>query len=387
MSMRIVHLGKFYHPHRGGIETHVRALAQLQAKRGDEIHVVCLAHDQAPSADFWDGPVFVKRFAPRVRFAKVDWVPEIARYLDDLSCDILHVHVPNPTMTMAVLPLRRTPPIAITYHSEVVGMPVRKWLFQPWERRLLQRARVIAATNPRMVQASARLQPHQDRVRVVPLGLPLERFAAPRPRIEQRAREIRTEFGQPLWLMCGRLVSYKGHAVALEALTQTPGTLAIIGEGPLRSSLETQVRRLRLDHRVRFLGSIACDEEVAAFYRAATALWLPSTLPSEAFGLVQVEAMASGCPVINTDIPGSGVPWVSRHEETGLTAPTHDAAAIAQLSRRLVEEPGLRDRLGQAARARALAEFDQPLMGERWQALYDEMLSPAAWTTTAPQVA
>ena len=90
---------------------------------------------------------------------------------------------------------------------------------------------------------------------------------------------------------------------------------------------------------------------------------------------MQVEAMASGCPVINTAIPHSGVPWVSRHEETGLTVPVNDPAAFAAAARRLLEEPGLRDRLAAGARARAIAEFHCDAMGSRSKELYSATLA------------
>jgi rhamnosyl/mannosyltransferase len=84
--------------------------------------------------------------------------------------------------------------------------------------------------------------------------------------------------------------------------------------------------------------------------------------------------MASGLPVINTAIPHSGVPWVSLHEATGLTVPVGEASALARAARRLLEEPGLAERLGQAARARAEAEFRHDVMAERSLALYAEAL-------------
>ena len=89
--------------------------------------------------------------------------------------------------------------------------------------------------------------------------------------------------------------------------------------------------------------------------------------------------MASGCPVINTAIPHSGVPWVSRHEETGLTVPVDDPAAFAAAARRLLDEPGLRDRLAAGARARAIAEFQCEAMGRRSLALYSATLAAARW--------
>ena len=225
MTLRIVHLGKYYHPHAGGIETHVRTLAAVQAARGNEVHVVCVNHDRTLDRTYWDGPVSVRRFTPRWSFGKLEWVPEVSRYLDDLHCDILHIHVPNPTMTLAVLSMATKIPLVATYHSDVIGMPLRRWMFGPWERRLLSRTAAIGATNPRMAEASACLALHRERVRIIPMGIALDRFVAPRPEVEQRASQIHQAGNGPVWLMCGRLVPYKGHAVALDALRDVPGDL------------------------------------------------------------------------------------------------------------------------------------------------------------------
>jgi rhamnosyl/mannosyltransferase len=115
-------------------------------------------------------------------------------------------------------------------------------------------------------------------------------------------------------------------------------------------------------------------EEVVGAYHAATALWFPSNARSEGFGLVQVEAMASGCPVINTAIPGSGVAWVSPHEQTGLTVPMNDPSEFARAANRLLNERGLRDRLAAGARARVRAEFDHRFMAERCMNIYRSVL-------------
>jgi len=353
----------------------VRTLANAQASRGDEVHVVCLAHDATVPRQGWDHEVFVRRFAPRVRFAKLEWTPEITGYLEDLHCDILHIHLPNPSMTLAAIGLCTRVPIVATFHSDVVGMALRRWLFAPCERRLLQRLHFVVATNPRMAAASECLAKHAARVRVIPLGIALEPFMTRSAALEQKCDQIRAALAGPIWLMCGRLVPYKGHSTALRALVKTAGTLVVIGDGPLRGELRRQAARLGIENRVRFLGHVPNDDDVIAYYRAATALWLPSILPSEAFGLVQVEAMASGCPVINTDIPGSGVPWVSRHLETGLTVPVGDAEALANAASRLYTDPELRARLAQNGPIRAAAEFNQEVMAERWQDLYDAVLS------------
>ncbi|MBI1347045.1 glycosyltransferase [bacterium] len=371
--MRICHLGKFYHPHSGGIESHVRTLAQAQAAKGHDVSVACIAHDSKLPNRTVDGLVKVQRFQPRMSVAKFDWLPNVKRYLEQSEPDILHLHLPNPSMTIPVLAMKRQIPLVITYHSDVIGMSLRKWLFEPLQRRLMNRAIAIAATNPCLAETSPLLQRYRNKVCSIPLGISLERFITPESAICQRAREIQQQVAGPLWLMCGRLVHYKGHEIALRALKTTPGTLVIIGDGPLKASLQSLSREWNLTDRVQFLGHVPDDRDVHAWYLAATALWLPSILQSEAFGLVQVEAMASGCPVINTDIPGSGVPWVSQHELTGITIPIGDPEALRTASLRILTEEGLRERLAMNGMIRARSEFSVETMVDRVDAFYSQL--------------
>jgi rhamnosyl/mannosyltransferase len=133
---------------------------------------------------------------------------------------------------------------------------------------------------------------------------------------------------------------------------------------------------------VDWLGHVEPDRLVGA-YRAATALWFPSNARSEGFGLVQVEAMASGCPVINTSVPHSGVSWVSRDGESGLTIPVGDSEALAAASRRFLDEPELRDQLCSVAVARARCEFDDGVMARRSLELYAQAIDGASRRTTA----
>jgi len=144
----------------------------------------------------------------------------------------------------------------------------------------------------------------------------------------------------------------------------------------MRQYLEKLARDLGVADRVTFAG-FATDAQLAGAYLAATALWFPSNARSEAFGLVQIEAMASGCPVINTRIPGSGVDWVSLHGQSGLTIPVEDPVALAEAARRLLDEPGLRQRLSRDARRRAMAEFDQHRMARRTLDVYARVIQEA----------
>jgi rhamnosyl/mannosyltransferase len=292
-----------------------------------------------------------------------------------VEADILHLQVPNPTMILALLAARPRAAVVVTYHSDLVRQRVRGLLFRPLERLAYRRVRAILQTSPLYADGSRFLAPYRDRLEVVPHGLDLTPYLDPTPEHQAEAARIAARYPGPLWLGCGRLVYYKGFDVAIRALTRVPGTLILVGGGPERPALEAEASRQGVADRVAFLGNLPHYLDLVPYYLAAQAFWFPSNARSEAFGLVQVEAMASGCPVLNTAIPHSGVPWVSRHEETGLTVSINDPVALADAATRLLTEPGLRDRLAAAARRRAIEEFDHRVMAERSLAVYRRVLS------------
>jgi glycosyltransferase involved in cell wall biosynthesis len=375
-ALRVTHLGKFFHPAKGGIEQTIRSLAHAQARLGFSVRVICMDHVQGqPTRIEQDGPVEVVRVRRAASFAKIDHCPDLASVLRDSDTDLIHLHTPNPTMILGLLLSGDRRPLVVTHHSDVVKQRLRRLLFSPIERICYNRARLVLSVSQPYVGGSRVLQRYADRVAVLPIGLDLAPFLNPAPAVRERCESLKQSFPGPIWFCCGRLVYYKGIETALLALRSVPGTLLIAGDGPSRAPLERLAARLGLSGRARFLGKIPRDEDLAAYYRASEAFWFPSNARSEAFGVVQVEAMASGCPVINTAIPHSGVPWVSRHEETGLTVPVNDPEAFARAARRILDEPGLRDRLAAAAQARALSQFQCDKMGRLSKELYTAALT------------
>jgi glycosyltransferase involved in cell wall biosynthesis len=298
--------------------------------------------------------------------------PGLARlggWLRRWGTEVVHLHVPNPTMLLALSAVRRLP-VVISYHSDVVRQKTLALALRPFEHRVFRRALAILASSPLYSEASPLLRQYASAVTILPYGIDLALYSSPGEVALEQARRLRAEHGAPLWLAVGRLVYYKGLHNALAALKRVPGRLLLIGEGPLAGELRRLADELGVSDRVVWRGRADANELVGA-YHAATALWFPSNAKSEAFGLVQVEAMASGCPVINTAIEGSGVPWVSRDGETGLTVPPDAPEALAAAARRLLEEPGLRERLAGAARARACEEFEDVTMARRSLDVYE----------------
>ncbi|WP_238398228.1 glycosyltransferase [Halorussus salinus] len=178
---------------------------------------------------------------------------------------------------------------------------------------------------------------------------------------------------QPVLLFAGRLIYYKGLEYLVEAMVDVDATLLIAGDGDRREALEAHVGSLGIEERVRFLGYVT-DEQLHRLYNRADVFVLPSSVPSEAFGIVQLEAMAHGTPVVNTDLP-SGVPWVSQDGETGLTVPPRDSTALANAINELLSETDRRRQYGRNARLRAETRFSEERFLDDTEALYKELLT------------
>ncbi|HKY05607.1 MAG TPA: glycosyltransferase, partial [Blastocatellia bacterium] len=346
--LRVLQVGKFYPPFMGGMETHLQALCEQMSGRVD-VKVVVANGARQTAKEVSDG-VEVTRLATMFNFAAAPVCPALPGEIYKTPADIVHIHVPNPTAILAFLASNHKGRLVITYHSDTIRQRVLGWAFEPVLHRALRRSGAIIATSPNYIDSSDVLSLHRSRCRVIPHGIRLERFERMRT---EKVSEIRKEFGPRIVLGVGRLIYYKGFEHLIRAMTRVDGRLLIVGDGPLRSSLEEQARELGVSDRVVFLGEV---DDVTAYYQAADIFALASTARSEAFGIVQLEAMACGKPVVNTRLE-SGVPYVSIDRQTGITVPPASADALAEAINLLFADESLRLRYGAAARERARREF------------------------------
>lgn len=376
--LRVVHLGKYYPPAPGGIESLVRDMAVAQAADGMNVTVHAFQHHKGqPTSHETENGVQVFRHQRKASVAKLDISPGLLDHIRNCQPDVIHVHVPNPSMILALLASRGVlakAPVVVGYHADVVRQKLRSLLFRPLERRFYRHVAAITAPSPVHIESSEFLRPYKNRLHSVPLALKLDEYLNPTAADMAEADRLRQSAPGPIWLACGRLVYYKGFVTAIAALSQSrtrDGQLWIIGTGPDRDSLEAEARRLGVADRVRFLGHV---KRTVPYYQAANSFWFPSNARSESFGLAQVEAMASGCPVINTAIPNSGVSWVSQHGVSGLTVPVGNSTELARCADLLATDHSLRDHYAAGARQRAMAEFDIRVMVSRLNMLYSNVL-------------
>jgi rhamnosyl/mannosyltransferase len=260
--------------------------------------------------------------------------------------------------------------LVATWHSDIVRQRRLAQMFAPIQRRFLRNCDAIIATSSSYVESSLDLAGFRDRCQVIPYGIEVDEIRRPDA---EAVRSIRERFPGPLILTVGRLVYYKGFEYLIRAMKRIHATLLIVGDGPLRTSLEREAIALGVGDRVIFMGEMQ-PRDIAPYYHACDLFVLPSIARSEAFGIVQLEAMACGKPVVNTQI-ASGVPFVSLNNITGLTIEPCNVAALEQAVNRLLEDSELRARYGKAAIARVDTEFSSATMVRRTLTLYEQLLS------------
>jgi glycosyltransferase involved in cell wall biosynthesis len=352
MCMRVVQLGKYYFPHKGGIETQLRLLSRnLQGLI--DVDVVVFNTSNTTLREMSDG-VALTRCSSLLTLASTPISFSMACELSRKTYDVMHLHTPNPTAALAyLLSTKPEHALVISHHSDVVRQLRLKRLIEPIMRRVLERADAILVASPNYLSSSQELAPFRAKCHIVPYGLDLTELAVNKEALSAAAT-LRAQYRGRIVLSVGRLVYYKGFDVAIEAMQRIDATLLIVGEGPLHARLVSKVRSLNLDHKVVFAGNV--EGSLLPYYLAADVFVLASIARSEAFGLVQLEAMACRVPVVNTSLD-SGVPFVSRHGESGLTVPPGDADALSAAIRMLLEHEDLRREYGERGRARVASEF------------------------------
>jgi len=365
--MRILHVYKDYAPVLGGIENHIRALAEAQVRDGHQVTVLVCNR----------GPHTVEENLNGVRVIKVGRVttvastplsPDFPRVLRSLRPDITHLQAPYPVGEVAQWLTGRGRPYVISYQADVTRPEQRAImrLYGPLFRRILRGAGSVLVTSPNFAASSPYLRAVAERVRIVPLGIDVSRFAPPASPAAARPFTL---------LFVGALRHYKGVDDLIHTLPHLPPEtrLLIAGDGPKRVEWETLCAALGLRGRVTFLGSVT-DEALPGLYHAADVFVLPSNSPAESFGTVLVEAMAAGLPCVTTEV-GSGTSYVVEQEVTGFVVPPRSPDALAGALTRLTTDASLRARMGAAGRERAVRLFKFEDMIARVEAVYRSALA------------
>ena len=367
--MTVLHLGKFYPPARGGMETILELICRRTSHHVTN-RVLVASHDGSAGEE-QRGAVEIVRLPVLARIGAVSICPALPVRLAAEKADVIFIHEPNPMGLLAYFLARPAGKLIVWFHSEVIRPSLQYRLFyRPLLDFAFARASRIIVASPTLVASSVQLRKWRSKCVVIPYGIEQSR-SMDSEATKRRADEIRLEHGHPIVLFVGRLVGYKGVDVLITAMKGLDAVALVAGDGPQRDALRQMAESLGVADRVKFLGEVS-DGEVASLYDACDVFVLPSRTRQEAFGVVQLEAMLRGKAVISTDL-GTGTGWVNQHGETGFVIPPGDSAALHDAIHQLLTNPSQRAEMGAAGGRRARSLFTADRMIESTLDLYAQI--------------
>lgn len=357
-KLKVLEVNKAYYPHIGGIETLVKQYSEELGEFGADVRTLVCRDDKGGTVkEVVNGVPVIRAGSFGTYFScplSLHFIREFRRMAK--KADVVHINVPFPLADAALLLSGFKGRVVVSWHSDIVKQKKLLALYKPLLKYLLNRADMIFVATEGHIDGSDFLPEYREKCRILPYGITVEDYfnIDRKPVLTERL----TDKNSVKVFFTGRLVYYKGVDVLLKAFAKVKNCeLFIAGTGELENSLKTCAESCGLAEKVHFLGFLS-DEELRQAYADCDIFVLPSVVKSEAFGIVQLEAMVYGKPVINTNLP-SGVPHVSLDGETGLTVPPSDVNALAKAINRLAEDKELREELGRNAAERVREKFSE----------------------------
>lgn len=293
--------------------------------------------------------------------------------------DIVHAHSPSPPSDMAALRYvsKWKVPFVLTYHGdgqENIGNFIRNTSVSFYNRyvldKFMSRADVIISPSKHYIDESRFLGKYRDKTVVIPNGINIDDFDVLYSR--ERCREkLGLPIDSKIILFVGTLIQHKGHGVLLKAvpkiLKNIPNAkLVFVGDGGMKEELERICKRLNVEKHVKFAGFVGDISKKPLYYRAADVFVLPSTGP-ELFGIVNLEAMACGIPIVASKI--GGIPDIVKDGENGLLVPPRNSKVLADAIIYLLENEDIREKMGKNGREK-VEDYSWEMIAEETEKVY-----------------
>lgn len=357
-KLKILEVNKAYFPHIGGIETLVKQYSEELGQFDTQVRTLVCCDNRGGSIRERVNGVPVIRAANFGTYFSCPISTQFVKQFRRLSqkADVIHIHMPFPLADFAMLLSGFKGKVVLSWHSDIVKQKKLLTLYKPLLKYLLNRADMIFVATEGHIDGSDFLPEYREKCRILPYGITVEDYLE----IERKPilTEKLTDKNSVKVFFTGRLVYYKGVDVLLKAFRLVNGCeLFIAGTGELEAELKAYAKEHNMEDKVHFLGFLP-DDELKQAYADCDIFVLPSVAKSEAFGIVQLEAMVYGKPVINTLLP-SGVPHVSIHKKTGLTVPPSDFESLSAAILALARNRELREEYGKNAADRVMQNFNE----------------------------
>lgn len=348
-NLSILQLGKFY-PIKGGVEKVAYDLMMGLSSRNDHCDLLCATVSgrgktlqMNPHAKLIECHSWGKTAATMI-------APSMITTFRRICCnyDIVHVHHPDPMAAVTLWLSGYKGKVVLHWHSDILKQRILLKLYRPLQDWLLRRADLIIGTSPVYLKESPFLKHVQDKTICLPIGV--SAIVPDEAAVEKLGQRYG---GKKIVFSLGRLVPYKGFTHLIDAARYLSNDYVVLigGTGTLRKKLEKKIRRLGLENKVMLLGRIP-KNELPAYFGASKVFCLPSVQKTEAFGIVQIEAMSCGKPVVATRIPHSGVAWVNQHGVSGLNVTPGNARELAQAIQHIADDDAVYEQYAVSAKNR-----------------------------------
>lgn len=371
--IRILQVGKFFYPERGGIESVSKSLIDNLDQTKFKMDLLCFNTNSTTVIDQYQQSNII-RCGLLFSFFSAPFSFSFFRKFFQLhrQYDIIHIHTPNPIPLIALYFVNPSAKIIIHWHSDILNKGVLYMLIKPFETAALKKASAIIGTSQTYIEESEPLKKYSNKTHCIPLGTTILKDL----NILENAAAIRDKYAaKKIVFSLGRFVGYKGFNYLIAAAALLPDDLVIIigGIGPLFHEYELFIQQNKLADKVILTGNIP-DDHLQNYFEAADIFCLPSCEKSEAFGVVIIEALSFGKPVVATTIAGSGVSWVNQHGVTGLNVPPKDPKALADAINKLAIDEALRKAMGNAALDRYQHCFTETSMQRNFESFYHQLI-------------
>jgi len=352
--MKVLQINKLYYPWIGGVEKVVQQIAEGLNEKTDMTVLACVPKGKGRT-DLVNGVKLIFAGSLGILFSMPISLsfPFIFRR-ESRRSDIVLFHMPFPLADLSCLLFKPKAKILVWWHSDIIKQKAFMFLYGPIMKMFLRKAEKIVVATEKHISSSKYLSEYKSKCVEIPFGVDLKKYSMS-DAVRHEVEQIRKKHNKPILLFVGRLVYYKGIEYLVRAMKDVDAVLLIAGEGKLRDELQAIADKSGITGKIEFLGRID-DRELLNYYHAADIFVFPSVANTEAFGLVQIEAMACGKPVISTNLP-TGAGSINVHGETGLLVPVKDAKALSSAINELLGSGELRLRMGKNARERVEKEY------------------------------
>lgn len=339
--MKVLQTIKYYHPSKGGMESVAKNIVDGILFERRDINFIIYANSHTPQFKreilLEDRIESIKESTPIIfKSQPLNFkYPMLRKLISEV--DVVHHHYPFPNMELALLRninLLRTKKFIITWHANINNS---RWswierFYAPITKKLLDTATHIVVTSPQLAEASNLLSAYTNKIKIIPLTFDPLLSGVNNAKSFPKNRMFRL-------LFVGKLRAYKGLSYLIDAIRDLPVEMYIVGEGEDRQSLIDKCKLLCISDKVFFENELS-NMELEMIYKKCDLFILPSINEAEAFGVVQLEAMSNGLPVINTKL-NSGVPFVSLNSITGLTVEPKNSILLKQAIEKIINDKDL----------------------------------------------